>query len=45
VGLEAARRLLVHAFSSEILDQVLKESIRAQLGGCLLTMAPSGMKS
>lgn len=45
IGEDAARRLLVHAFSSEILDQVRKESIRAQLGGCLLTMAPSGMKA
>jgi Fe-S cluster assembly protein SufD len=37
----AAKRLLVHAFSSEILDHVKKDAVRAQLGGCLLTMAPS----
>jgi Fe-S cluster assembly protein SufD len=45
IGADAAKRLLVHAFSSEILDQVRKDSIRAQLGGCLLTMAPAGMKA
>jgi Fe-S cluster assembly protein SufD len=45
IGEDAARRLLVHAFSSEILDQIRKDSVRAQLGGCLLTMAPAGMKS
>jgi Fe-S cluster assembly protein SufD len=44
IGEDAARRLLVHAFSSEILDQIKRESIRAQLGGCLLTMAPEGMR-
>jgi Fe-S cluster assembly protein SufD len=44
IGEHAARRLLVHAFSSEILDNVRKEAVRAQLGGCLLTMAPAGMK-
>jgi Fe-S cluster assembly protein SufD len=42
IGENEARRLLVHAFSSEILDQVKNERVRAQLGGCLLTMAPSG---
>lgn len=45
IGLEAARRLLVHAFSSEILDQVRRDSVRAQLGGCLLTMAPEGIRA
>jgi Fe-S cluster assembly protein SufD len=44
IGDKAARRLLVHAFASEILDQVRKEAVRAQLGGCLLTMAPTGMR-
>src|SRR5204863_7421102 len=44
IGEDAAQRLLVHAFSSEILDRVKKDSIRAQLGGCLLTMAPAGMR-
>jgi Fe-S cluster assembly protein SufD len=42
IGEAEARRLLVHAFSSEILDQVKIERVRAQLGGCLLTMAPAG---
>ncbi len=41
IGEEAARRLLIHAFASEILDQVKVEPIRAQLGGCLLTMVPA----
>jgi len=36
-GIDAAdaRRLLVHAFASEIIDEVKVEAIRAQLGGCL----------
>jgi Fe-S cluster assembly protein SufD len=38
IGLAEARRLLVHAFASEILDQVAVESVRAQLGGCLFMM-------
>jgi Fe-S cluster assembly protein SufD len=38
IGLEAARRLLVHAFASEILDRVKHDAVRAQLGGCLSTM-------
>ena len=38
IGLPEARRLLVHAFASEILDQVSVEAIRAQLGGCLFMM-------
>jgi Fe-S cluster assembly protein SufD len=42
IGEAEARRLLVHAFSSEILDNVKLERVRAQLGGCLLTMAPEG---
>ena len=35
IGYEEARRLLVHAFASEIIDQVKVEAIRIQLGGCL----------
>ncbi len=38
---DEARRLLIHAFASEILDQVKLDPIRAQLGGCLLTMVPA----
>lgn len=45
IGERAARGLLVHAFASEILDQVRQEAVRAQLGGCLLTMAPAGMRA
>jgi Fe-S cluster assembly protein SufD len=39
IGLAEARRLLIHAFASEILDQVSVEAVRAQLGGCLFMMA------
>jgi Fe-S cluster assembly protein SufD len=39
IGLVEARRLLVHAFAGEILDQVAVEAVRAQLGGCLFMMA------
>jgi Fe-S cluster assembly protein SufD len=35
IGEAEARRLLVHAFASEIVDQVRIDSVRAQLGGCL----------
>ncbi len=38
LGLEEARRLLVHAFASEIMDNIKVEAIRAQMTGCLLTM-------
>jgi len=30
-----ARRLLVHAFASEIVDRIKVEGVRAQVGGCL----------
>ncbi len=41
IGREEARRLLVHAFASEIIDQVRIDAVRAQLGGCLgLMLAP-----
>lgn len=38
IGHDEARRLLIHAFASEIVDQVKVEAIRAQVGGCLLLM-------
>jgi Fe-S cluster assembly protein SufD len=39
IGLEEARRLLIHAFACEIIDQVRIDAVRAQLGGCLSLMA------
>ncbi len=39
IGLEEARRILVHAFACEIIDQVPVGPVRAQLGGCLGLMA------
>ncbi len=36
-----ARRLLVHAFASEIVDRVRVDAVRAQIGGCLGLLAPS----
>ncbi len=42
IGPEEARRLLVHAFASEIVDQVGIDAVRAQLGGCLGLMARGG---
>lgn len=38
LGLEEARRLLIHAFASEVTDAVKHDAVRAQLQGCLLTM-------
>ncbi len=35
IGLEEARRLLVHAFAGEILDQVRSDAVRTQVGGCM----------
>ncbi|HEX7897199.1 MAG TPA: Fe-S cluster assembly protein SufD [Planctomycetota bacterium] len=35
LGLEEARRLLIHAFASEIIDHVKIDAVRAQVGGCL----------
>jgi Fe-S cluster assembly protein SufD len=35
IGAEEARRLLIHAFASEIVDQVKVDDVRAQVGGCL----------
>ena len=35
LGLEEARRLLIHAFASEIIDQIKIDAVRAQVGGCL----------
>ena len=39
IGLADARRLLIHAFASEVLDQVTVEAVRKQLGGCLFMIA------
>jgi Fe-S cluster assembly protein SufD len=39
IGEAEARRLLVHAFASEIVDQVKVDDVRAQVGGCLGLMA------
>ena len=38
LGMEEARRLLVHAFASEIMDAIRDDAVRAQMTGCLLTM-------
>jgi len=38
IGLAEARRLLIHAFASEILDRVSVEAVRSQIGGCLFMM-------
>ncbi len=35
LGFEEARRLLVHAFASEIIDQIKIDAVRSQVGGCL----------
>jgi Fe-S cluster assembly protein SufD len=35
IGLAEARRLLIHAFASEIVDTVKTDAVRAQVGGCL----------
>ncbi|HXG63219.1 MAG TPA: Fe-S cluster assembly protein SufD [Planctomycetota bacterium] len=34
IALAEARRLLVHAFASEIIDSIRDEAVRAQVGGC-----------
>jgi len=39
IGLADARRLLIHAFAGEILDQVSVEAVRKQLSGCLFMIA------
>jgi Fe-S cluster assembly protein SufD len=39
IGEAQARRLLIHAFAGEIADRIPVEAVRAQLGGCLVTMA------
>jgi Fe-S cluster assembly protein SufD len=35
LGLEEARRLLIHAFASEIIDHIKLDAVRSQVGGCL----------
>jgi Fe-S cluster assembly protein SufD len=39
IGLAEARRLLVHAFASEIVDTVKTDAVRSQIGGCLALFA------
>jgi Fe-S cluster assembly protein SufD len=39
IGLADARRLLIHAFASEILDQIAVDGVRKQLGGCLFMIS------
>jgi len=39
IGLAEARRLLIHAFASEIVDTVKTDSVRSQIGGCLALIA------
>jgi Fe-S cluster assembly protein SufD len=39
IGLAEARRLLVHAFASEIIDSVKADAVRSQIGGCLALIA------
>jgi len=35
IGLAEARRLLIHAFASEIIDTVKADAVRSQIGGCM----------
>jgi Fe-S cluster assembly protein SufD len=39
IGLAEARRLLVHAFASEIIDTIKTDAVRSQVGGCLALIA------
>lgn len=39
IGLAEARRLLIHAFASEIVDTVKVDAVRSQIGGCLALIA------
>ena len=39
IGLAEARRLLIHAFASEIIDCVKTDAVRSQIGGCLALIA------
>lgn len=39
IGLAEARRLLIHAFASEIIDTVKTDAVRSQIGGCLALIA------
>ena len=39
IGLADARRLLIHAFASEIIDTVKTDAVRSQVGGCLALIA------
>ena len=42
IGADEARRLLIHAFASEIVDRVKIDAVRAQLGGCMGLLAAGG---
>jgi Fe-S cluster assembly protein SufD len=39
IGLVEARRLLIHAFASEIIDTVKADAVRSQIGGCMALFA------
>ena len=39
IGLAEARRLLIHAFASEIIDSVKADAVRSQIGGCMALFA------
>lgn len=39
IGQAEARRLLIHAFASEIVDTVKTDAVRSQIGGCLALIA------
>ena len=39
IGLVDARRLLIHAFVSEIIDTVKVDAVRSQIGGCMALFA------
>ncbi|HLY07846.1 MAG TPA: Fe-S cluster assembly protein SufD [Planctomycetota bacterium] len=39
IGLAEARRLLIHAFASEIVDSIKTDAVRSQVGGCLALIA------
>jgi Fe-S cluster assembly protein SufD len=39
IGIAEARRLLIHAFASEIIDTVKADAVRSQIGGCLALIA------
>jgi len=42
IGLAEARRLLIHAFASEIIDTVKADAVRSQIGGCIALISGGG---